>query len=418
MALIAAAMAALCGPRQVALAAVDAEAHKSLHYGFETGRPYVYELRIVAELPNSREVCSGHSFYHVKAVDAQTGQMTLVNTGSASLRRETRTNRPPLAGPPRGPRAADGSRHSGSREFTIDRLGNVVRFQGESKTPMAFGGEAQLPYLLGEFWQLALEPLSPQGESSWQVERQVVISVQGDDFPVPTPFRSREVNRPASKTIQCKIQEINGRAATIRKQYTLATQDAKDGKPVLAMTGEGSLTFDFEARAIGSVDMKYVLEVQTETDAVKVPVSVSVKLLEQAEAERLVQEREAALAAAREKAQAMRERVKQSRASSQPKEEQDAEALARQLLSLPGRASASKALKAMGAKAESAVLPLLEHDDWRVRLEAVKVLAVVGTQQSVGPLDAVQKRSRGVLATETQKALETIRSRLAPPPEN
>ncbi len=74
-----------------------------LRYGFEAGRTYVYELRLVGDLPDGRETWTGHSFYQVKAVDAGSGQMTIANWGNLTPRKEAAPAARTVA-PRRGPR--------------------------------------------------------------------------------------------------------------------------------------------------------------------------------------------------------------------------------------------------------------------------------------------------------------------------
>ena len=72
---------------------------------------------------------------------------------------------------------------------------------------------------------------------------------------------------------------------------------------------------------------------------------------------------------------------------------------------------ASQALRDMGPVAEDAVLPLFEHPDWPVRLEAYKVLKAIGTGKSIEPLKKLLARSKGLVAEEAKKALRAIESR-------
>ncbi len=73
---------------------------------------------------------------------------------------------------------------------------------------------------------------------------------------------------------------------------------------------------------------------------------------------------------------------------------------------------ASKALKAMGPKAQTPVWTYLKHENVFVRCDACKVLAVIGTVDSVPPLMAIARRGgRDFDVKEANTALYAIRDR-------
>lgn len=71
---------------------------------------------------------------------------------------------------------------------------------------------------------------------------------------------------------------------------------------------------------------------------------------------------------------------------SKMKDQRAAGAIAQRVPSPLDRDHASKALQAMGAMAEPDVINLLNHQDRLVRLEACKILRVIGTRASLAPL--------------------------------
>ena len=78
--------------------------------------------------------------------------------------------------------------------------------------------------------------------------------------------------------------------------------------------------------------------------------------------------------------------------------------LAKRLVELQDRMNASKALQALGKKAEKAVAGCLSHAEWTVRLEACKILAVVGTRASKQALDKASRDTNGLVAREAKRA--------------
>jgi HEAT repeat protein len=92
-------------------------------------------------------------------------------------------------------------------------------------------------------------------------------------------------------------------------------------------------------------------------------------------------------------------------------DERGAEAVAQHMSDTQTRRQAGQALRSMGAAAEAAVAPLLDHADWIVRLEAAKILGAIGTENSIAPLEAFRANSRGSGITEADKAIKAIRER-------
>jgi serine/threonine-protein kinase len=70
--------------------------------------------------------------------------------------------------------------------------------------------------------------------------------------------------------------------------------------------------------------------------------------------------------------------------------------------------AASRALEVMGPVAEKAAAGLLSHPDWRVRGAACKVLAVIGTKQSVPALEGAAQDSAPFVPREAREALAAI----------
>jgi hypothetical protein len=486
-----------------------------LRYGFEAGRTYVYELRLVGDLPDGRETWTGHSFYQVKAVDARSGQMTLANWGHLTPRKEaapaTRTVAPrrgpgfgPRGGPAFGPRGLPiGPTYGTPREFTLDPLGNVVRYQGAARTPRIFGeGDSQLPFLLGELWLLLADPLPRDDQPTWTTETQLVLTRRADPFPVPPPFRESQVTRTARQTVRYSLGETAEQAVAIAKEYELVTEEQVDDQPALSQTGKGEIRFDQRQRVPASMEMEYRIEMRAPQVTVTIPVTVSARLIDEAEAEQVVKDRDEAIAAARARMEARRQNLGQvtldgdeldkllaalgSESTSQagaaamrlaraepveerrrevaealepllsgggvaavaavealgtwgsaedvPRliamlegnmvvrqaaitalgkhpDERGAEAVAQHMSSTQTRRQAGQALRSMGAAAEAAVAPLLDHTDWIVRLEAAKILGAIGTEKSIAPLEAFRANSRGSGITEADKAIKAIRER-------
>lgn len=90
------------------------------------------------------------------------------------------------------------------------------------------------------------------------------------------------------------------------------------------------------------------------------------------------------------------------------KDIKSAEAVAAILPEFSSQRPAVEALKSMGPIAEKPVLAQLKHNDWKVRFEACKVLAVIGTKDSLADLKAALSDSNALVSKEAEKAIKAI----------
>jgi hypothetical protein len=88
-----------------------------------------------------------------------------------------------------------------------------------------------------------------------------------------------------------------------------------------------------------------------------------------------------------------------------------AEPIAKRLATHQDRMHASKALQALGSKAEKAVIPYLKNEDWGIRLEACRILGAIGTKASKPALEAASKDSNGLVAGEAKRAIAAVSAR-------
>jgi HEAT repeat protein len=100
------------------------------------------------------------------------------------------------------------------------------------------------------------------------------------------------------------------------------------------------------------------------------------------------------------------------------KDERAAEPIAERLEEFFDQHEAAEALKQMGPVAEKAVLARLNHHDLHVRITACDILAVIGTQKSIPPLEKVVAAGKDpfageahLVAMKAEQAIKSIRSR-------
>ena len=93
------------------------------------------------------------------------------------------------------------------------------------------------------------------------------------------------------------------------------------------------------------------------------------------------------------------------------KDERGAEAVAARMVRHEDRNSAKAALQEMGSVAEKPVAKLLQDSDFAVRLDACRILKVIGTNQSKDALEKASRDKNGSVANAAKDALKTISTR-------
>src|SRR6185312_708635 len=135
-------------------------------------------------------------------------------------------------------------------EVIITPDGKIVRYQRKS----------QLPYLLGDSWSLALEPLPTAGQTSWQSKRDLEIAQKETMGWSPHAPVARTTNYPATETVDYSIENAAGDAPIIHRTYAMLTTEQANGAPVFSQKGTGKITFDAKLGVIGSIDETYELQ--------------------------------------------------------------------------------------------------------------------------------------------------------------
>ncbi len=470
-------------------------------YRFQPDERYVYEIKIETDLPDEKQTMTGHSYYKVKSVDEAAGRITLSNRGSLSTHKEPKSSGtgsilfPPW--PPLRPFFSSGAHYGASREVIIEPTGNVLKS----------GEDSQLPYLLGNLWELMIDPMPPEGKRTWHSSNEILVVKKRNRQsrvpfrPLPLFLTETEVNRPARQTVTYTLGETTGKTAVIQKKYKLVTDEKIGGRPRVEHVGQGEIAFDLRAGVPQSLAMEYTLTVRRENVDIRIPTTVSARLLTKAEAEEMARQQaeraEAAKAAAAEAAKprsisetalnaaiadlksdnhfkvrsaanrlalaipddqrrkevvealepllksdqsfvpgaaakalgvwgtkesvpALLEMLEQGgvfqksaamEALAVLKDERGIEAIVEWMQSARNPSGAVKALQAAGPMVEKPMVELLDHHDWLVRMAACQVLADVGTEASIKPLEELEARSQGGVAQEAKKALEAIKAR-------
>jgi hypothetical protein len=352
--------------------AVGAQPGAKLQYQMKKGDTLVYEIKLVANIGDTRETREGTSIYTVQTVTDQ--EITMVHEGSMNTRRTTRDGRPVITIPSFGSIWAD----------------NISAVKG--KVTMGARGErlepefhTSLPYMMGDFQTLVLEEFPGDGKTKWEKSREVsVIKKKNSPFPpLPRgPFGNRgdenEEARSAREKVSYEIIQGTADSVKIKKRYQLVTDDKVKGKPRREMQGEGEQTFDPKQGVFRSQAISYELNLNDENITLTIPITVSYRLLSTEEGIAKLKQIEESRQKASENLKKMQEPLQVTK--------DDLKGLLEQIKTTnksQARAAIDKLARATpeGDKEEvcKALLQALQSGDHFTKISAAKALAVWGT---------------------------------------
>ncbi|MGO9114369.1 MAG: SHD1 domain-containing protein [Thermoguttaceae bacterium] len=263
---------------------VMAEDPPKLSYGFQKDREYLYNVKIVADLPD--EELTREGVYTCKITDAADSQFTLQASGNLAehVKRKPgaagsfgRSPFPPIPphrfGPPgRFPRFGEPVRPAGT---TIGRQGNLI-IEGKL-TP--------LPFLLGYAEMLFVEPFPKEAKAAWDTQTGLgVIERNQSSWHHIGPFSETEVAHGATERIDFSVQETTPETARITKKYALHTAPEAGAAMQIDMTGNGEFEFDRKEGVIKSQTMKYDIRLAQKNVTITVPFTFDFRLLSDSEA--------------------------------------------------------------------------------------------------------------------------------------
>lgn len=362
------------------------DAGSSLRYAWKQGQTYMYRVKVEARLGSVTEEVIGTVTYSVEAVNPD-GILELSYLGAIHRSRKNDTSySPPLIHfvarpshyrphyPPYRPpyyRGGYVSSASAPERIRIDHYGRIVSVET---------GE-RLPYLLGRAAHLPLERLSLLNEKSWTVTSDVAVALHREDWlPHATWPTSRQEQLPATEKTIYAIQNSDAQGVHLTKTYEMSTAATVEGKPRVAMSGEGKLTFDPQRGVFSSSKMKMRLAVRDGGLAVEVTSLVSYELASEAEMAKMKADQ----------AKALEDSKKRSEELARPVGPDEVDSLLNDLRSgdATKRNDASTRLtrqppKEPNRKMAAGLESLLTSDDRQVRDCAANALQYWATQESI-----------------------------------
>lgn len=260
-----------------------------LRYQFSGRKTFVYSLRLEGsdERTGTTRLLQGLLFYEVLDRDMKSGQIHL-NTW-ASLRENVAGQE--NWGPPRfvfpGPgQVMKSAAWSVPRRLTINFRGELVEekvrgFPG----PMMLQRERppQLPYLLGEVWQVCIEPLPDRVSRRWQRASDVQVVLKDSGIPFP-PFVSTE-SYPAKETVSYRQVKGDGQKVVLEKTFRLVTEKRTGERPLFEQDLKGQIIFDTTRGIIEQVDFSGTLRAGEKGEVFHVKLDAKVLTDEEADAE-------------------------------------------------------------------------------------------------------------------------------------
>lgn len=261
---------------------------EKLRYKFEQGKDYVYDVKIVATLPDAVETRHGTSQIAVKTASGQ--EFTLRHSGNLTTSLKSTSPQTPFQPPRFGGFPWGNQIFPRPGDSTVSPAGRVIKH--EAGTP--------LPYLLGNLEFLAIEEFPADARSRWQMKREIIIQ-EREQSRFPRPFArgaDDSVNRSAHETVAYSVRQTAGDLVHIHKQETLRSDEQTDGNPTFQMSGEGELVFDRKQGVLQSHTMTCTLTVTEKGVSVKVPITMECRLMTSEETAKLREEAQAATAAA------------------------------------------------------------------------------------------------------------------------
>jgi HEAT repeat protein len=264
-----------------------------LQYNFQSGQAYIYDVKIVADLPDATVVHEGSLTYTVLSRDGE--RFTLKCSGGLG-------NKVQSKGTQMGPRHM-GPPHLGPHRPSMGPFSEPIRPEGTTfncQGEVVMAGKLQsLPFLLGYQEDFVIEPLPKDAKAAWDKDRDLGVVERQQSSRFVGPFSSSETNRGAKERSDFSVLKTEANTVGLSKKYSLKTAPEANGVTHIDMSGSGELVFDLKQGVFQSQSMKYEIRVNENNISATIPMTVSYRLLTAAEAaERNRKADEAAAAAA------------------------------------------------------------------------------------------------------------------------
>lgn len=357
---------------------------RSLRYRWTKDQTFQYRVKTELQLSAEVEALEGTVHYGVKSVSSD---------GVAEVAFFEYVTRSPREGadaalrylPFRSPLAPWPSRYYPGRYpplagpeapevIKVDRQGRIVSMTSGSRLPLFLGRAAHQPF----------EPLSPLDENPWTVVTDIALRTRTMDWlTVPGLGSSRPVELPGREKSIYTLQGSADNLLTVKKTYEAASAALVDGKPQVAISAEGVLTFDLRRGLFASSVMKVRVAVHEGAVRVEVPIQVSYQLVSEEEE---AQQKAAADKLAKESAEMVKEMNRPVTIADLPELIEDLQSADIRKATAARSRLRNKSNQPGDRKFAAAVEKYLQHDNEKVREAAAEALAACATSENLPAL--------------------------------
>lgn len=360
---------------------VGAGSPRSLRYRWTKDQAFQYRVETELQLSAGVETLEGTVHYSVKSVDSAGVAEIVFFERVTRSQREGAVAGPryvPLRSPLHPPSRYYPGRYYLSRPSSeppevikVDRQGRIVSMAGGSRLPLLLGRAAHQPF----------EPLSPLDEKPWTVESDIALRTRTMDWlAVPGLGDSRPVELPGREKSIYTLQGSADNLLRVKKTYDAASAALVDGKPQVAMSGEGELTFDLRRGIFASSKMKVRVTVHEGAVRVEVPIQVSYELVSEEEEARQKAESDKL---AKEGAEMVKELNRPVTLANLPELIQDLESADIRKASAARSRLTRHSSQPGDRKFAAALEKYLRHDNEKVREAAAQALASCATNENL-----------------------------------
>lgn len=248
-----------------------------LRYRWQANQRYAFTVEIQADRGDEIETLSGTPTYLVRNNHSESTQ--LVFNGRLASARKPKHFEPFHMRPPHIPSPFSRFGGLGIPSFP----GEDVLSLNDRGVLQSACGDSQLPYLLGNLSQLAIDPLPDDDADKWETSQKSTITLLKEDERFPRrrfgPFTRESGGEQLEAREKCnyRLVEISGALATIVKTTSLTSTQMVDGKPRIELTGETRITFDVDQGLPRAIEGKLQLIHTTATSTHRVPINVAIR---------------------------------------------------------------------------------------------------------------------------------------------
>jgi hypothetical protein len=250
--------------------------------------------------------------------------------------------------------------------------------------------------------------LSPLDENPWIVATDIALRTKTVDWlAVPGLGDSRPLELPGREKSVYTLQSSADNLVTVKKTYEAASAALVDGKPQIAVSGEGELTFDLRRGLFASSKIKVRLAVHEGAVRVEMPIEVSYRLVSEEEE---AQQKAEADKLAKEGAEMVKELTRPVTPANLPEVMQDLQSDDIRKASTARSRLIRHSSQPGDRKVAAALEKYLDHDHEKVREAAAQALASCATNENLPALLKLLDSSSTMVRLHAVLALGRLKS--------